>query len=48
MRQALLERFLSGITGVLCAECGPELAKETLDAVKLAIDDAQAERANAH
>ncbi|MDZ4254114.1 MAG: hypothetical protein U1A72_16225 [Sulfuritalea sp.] len=48
MRQALFERFISGLTGAMCAEVGPERAKETLDAVKLAIDDVQRGRAHAH
>lgn len=43
-RQAIFERFLSGIVGVLCAYVGPDRAKETLDAVKLAISEVQAER----
>lgn len=43
--QALFERFLSGITGAMCAELGPDKAKASLDAVKLAIDDLLAARA---
>lgn len=48
MRQQLFERFFSGLAGALCNEVGPELAKQTLDAVKLAIEDVQKERRHAH
>ncbi len=48
MRQALFERFICGLAGAMCAEFGPERAKETLDAVKLAIEDLQRERTHAH
>lgn len=48
MRQAMFERFLCGITGAMCAELGPDRAKETLDAVKLAINDVMASRSHEH
>lgn len=48
MRQALFERFLSGLTGAVIAEIGPERADAVIDAVKLAIRDFRAERQHAH
>ena len=48
MRQVLFERFFCALTGAMCAEIGPDKAKETLDAVKLALAAVQAERRQQH
>lgn len=47
-RGDFFERFLSAWTGVMCAELGPDKAKQVLDAVKLAIDDVVAARRHQH
>lgn len=46
MKRVFLERFLSGMAGVLCAHLGPQGAQDALDAVKVAINDVAKERAN--
>lgn len=48
MRQALFERFFSALTGVMCAEIGPELAVDTLEAVKDALVEIHAKRSATH
>lgn len=48
MRQVLMERFLSGLAGAMCAEIGPGNAKAVLDEVKIAIDGLVSERRRAH
>ena len=48
LAQALFERFLSEIIGAACGEIGPDRAKDALEAVKRAIDDAGAEHKLTH
>lgn len=46
--QVMIERILSGIVGISCGHIGPEATKQVLDALRLALEAAAAERAKAH
>lgn len=48
MRQVVFEKIFCALAGAACADIGPALAKESLGAAKLAIDDAVASRAARH